>query len=112
MNEWIKILLVVIGTLVALFIGHWYVILIIAMLYGYFTDLPMRKSASLCFIAVFLAWSLSLLFRDMGFARSPMTLFADAAGSFPNWAVPLVAGAIGGLVAFCGAAGTRLLRKG
>ncbi len=110
MNNTMKIIGLLIGGLCALYFNMWYLILPIAIFFGLVSDFGISKTAFVSFFVIFLMWTVALYIKDTSFFRSPSVLLAQAFGGIPSWSLPLIGGAIGGMIALLGSAGGRFLK--
>jgi len=103
------LLIYIILAVLALALNVWWLIPLLALLCGYTSSNSLKSSALFSFLGVGVTWAVALYIRDGMFHRSPSDLFGAVAGGLPGWAVPLIAGLLGGVVAMLAAMSGQLL---
>jgi len=107
----VKIVLLAVCTLAALYLNIWWAVLLLAIIYGWSSEVSSLKNGLIAFVVVFILWSVLLYMKDSTFFRSPSELIAEIVGGIPVWTVALIGGLTGGLVAMFGALGGSMLRS-
>lgn len=110
MNRYINILLLIVLSFLALYFNLWYLILFAGIIYGLLSGDKVMLTAIIAFLSVLALWAILLYVRDGSFAVAPSVLFGKTLGGVPSIALPLIGGLVGGLVAFLGAMGGRMLK--
>ena len=111
MRALLFIILLTLGTIAALYLNAWYLIVIIALLCGMFSEWKVLWTGLAGFFIVLLVWSALIWLRDGSFHHSPTSILSPLFGDVPPTLIPLIGGIIGGLVAlFASMAGAAFFR--
>lgn len=104
--RYLKIIGLGLFSIMALYINAFYLIFILAVIYGALNKplKPVRFSTGLFFVS-FLIWAGLILIGEMSFYNSPSITLSQILGGLPSWIIPIFGGLIGGILSFLGSLG-------
>lgn len=111
MNNLIKLVVLMVLSIGALYMNVWWLIPIMGLVYGYLSEGNAFKSGLIAFAGVAVVWTILLYVREGQFATTPSQLFANNLGNISPALLPLIGGVVCALPTLFTAAGGRLLAE-
>lgn len=111
MNNWIKLIVLLVLSIAALYMNVWWLIPIMGLVYGYFAQGNAFTTGLIAFLSVGIVWSILLYVREGQFATTPSQLFSNNIGNIAPVLLPLIGGLVCSLPVLFAAAGGRMLGK-